>query len=125
MNPSNSHSPPCMSGDSARRGSLSPNEFYLIVSNFGYVLKTKNFQDFLAVRSWGGFIFEGVVKNSHLLNYYGGRSWHKKKISRLPVSRPYLEVFYYDFSELDTNCSYPISEFKIGGKEIDHLIEQL
>jgi len=96
---------------------LSQNEFYLLISPSGDILKTKNKKDFEAVKDWDAYVFADKVKSSDYIHYLVGQTWHKKIVSRLPPSKDFDENWYYDFNELDLNIGSHIKKIAKGGKQ--------
>lgn len=104
---------------------LKTNEFYFLISDEGYYLKTCHKKDLDEVSSWGNILFLGIIKNSLYIHYKLGQSWYKKRFSQLPVANPQNQTGWFDIESLDTkNCSF-ISEIKIGGSEKPETIESL
>ena len=96
---------------------LSPNQFYFLVNQSGYCLKTRIKEDFEEVCSWGGMLFFGIIKNSDFLHFKVGSSWHKKQFSKIPVARPQAETIWFDDYLLEFS-GHTISKTKIGGSQI-------
>jgi len=96
---------------------LASNEFYFLVNNSGYFLKTKHLQDFEEVRLWGGILFSGKVKISQHLFFRVGSSILKKKICHLAISKPRSETFWADVNNLDLKSGNHINKCWIGQKD--------
>ncbi len=107
---------------------LNRNEFYLIVSDFGYVFKTKNKEEFEKVKNWKegeGVIFADVVKGNQCIWYKCNSKSHRKLISQIKLAIDFGKHYYYDIEKFDLNGYYKIKKIWIGGLRNDEVIEKL
>lgn len=107
---------------------LQPNEFYLLVQNPGYFMKTKNKEDFQKVLGWEqnkDIIFREIVKSSDYLHYKVSSIIHKIKIACLLISKNQSETIWYDVNELKMPNGNKISFAKLGGKQKPEVYEKL
>jgi len=100
------------------------NEFSFLINKNGSYMKTRFQEDFDEVLSWGEVLFSGVIKNSGYLHFKIGKTWHKKQITQLPISKSSDITCWYDVNELDMNGSQ-IYKIKFGGTKISQTYEKL
>ena len=81
---------------------LSPNQYYLLVANNGFLLLTKFKPEAKIINDWKGIIFSGIVdRNKHSIHYeINGGTEHTEKLKNIPVSKPYSNKLAFDFQTL-------------------------
>lgn len=104
---------------------LENNEYYLLVSTQGYVLKTKFQRDFEAIRLWGGIVFSGIVKNSQYLFFKVGKQILKKPIRTISAGKSQEKTWYYDISELSLKGGTNIHKAWVGKKSDGFEVEPI
>jgi len=101
------------------------NEYYLLITASGDVMKSKSKKDFEIVKSWESYLFANKVKLNDYVHYLVGSTWRQKQVKRLETSRAFSEVSYFDFGDLDLTIGSRIKQIKIGGKEKPQNYESL
>jgi len=79
---------------------LNSQQYYLIVSNSGDILKTKFKPEFLEVKKWGNVIFSEIVSNSKTLYYQIGDKDYSETIKSLSISDPFGKDNCFHFTDL-------------------------
>jgi hypothetical protein len=92
------------------------NEYFLLVNESGYYLKTKFQEDFEDVANWGGILFSGKVPNSQFLFFRVGLQIIKKRIAELHTAQPQTATGWYDVETLDLKHGNSINKCWTGKK---------
>lgn len=95
---------------------LEEDKFYIIISSYGYILKTKIKEDYDTVRKWK-IAYSGIHNNNECINYILENG---KKVSKwiryINESNSFEEKYYYEMDNLDIERNI-IKEVNLKSKE--------
>jgi hypothetical protein len=93
--------------DTKKSRELGMNEFFLIVSNYGYIWKGISKREFNILKDWNGIILAQKVRKGQRLFFQVGNTEHKKWISYIKTAIPYAKNDYlFDIGDLSKDLNY-------------------